>query len=266
MTARLGARPIVAPWGPVSGALVRLFLTSATLLFVELFLIRWIPANVIYIGFFTNLILIASFLGIGTGIVLGRRASTPLLAPFPILLFVVVKLVSVAQLNVTLGSTDDIIIGGRGSAASADANTLVLICVFALVTAVMASLALPLGGLLRSTTPLRAYATDIAGSLAGIAAFTILSFLGIGPVGWTLVLGALVLLLGGPRDHPWSAVSVAAIVSCLTVVGASTDVWSPYQRLTVWQTDGRSSSAPRASRTSRSRRRPGRPASSSADR
>jgi len=32
-------------------ARVRLFLTSATLLFVELLLIRWVPGNVVYVGF-----------------------------------------------------------------------------------------------------------------------------------------------------------------------------------------------------------------------
>jgi len=49
---------------------VRLLLTSATLLFVELLLIRWIPSTVKYVGFFTNFLLMASFLGIGVGILL----------------------------------------------------------------------------------------------------------------------------------------------------------------------------------------------------
>ena len=39
----------------------------------------------------------------------------------------------------------------------------------------MAALALPLGPLLRAMPPLRAYAIDIAGSMAGIAAFALLS-------------------------------------------------------------------------------------------
>ena len=51
---------------------VRLFLTATSLLFVELLLIRWIPANVIYVGFFRNFLLMASFLGIGIGILWGR--------------------------------------------------------------------------------------------------------------------------------------------------------------------------------------------------
>ena len=67
---------------------VRLLLTSATLLFVELLLIRWIPSQVRYIGFFSNFLLMASFLGIGLGILLGRRGARWSLVAFPLLLLV----------------------------------------------------------------------------------------------------------------------------------------------------------------------------------
>ena len=40
---------------------VRLVLTSGTLLFVELVVLRWIPANVTYIGFFSNFLLMRVF-------------------------------------------------------------------------------------------------------------------------------------------------------------------------------------------------------------
>ncbi|MEO5705270.1 MAG: hypothetical protein ABIR64_09830, partial [Candidatus Limnocylindrales bacterium] len=80
--------------GLLSGNRVRLVLTSGTLLFVELLLIRWIPAEVRYIGFFSNFLLMASFLGIGIGILLGRRRSFDTVALFPILLVAVVWLIS----------------------------------------------------------------------------------------------------------------------------------------------------------------------------
>src|SRR5215211_4296289 len=72
----------------------RLVLTSGTLLFVELLLIRWIPAEVKYIGFFSNFLLMASFLGIGIGILLGRRRSLDTIAIFPVLLVVIVWLIT----------------------------------------------------------------------------------------------------------------------------------------------------------------------------
>src|SRR5437762_10917342 len=45
----------------------RIFLVSFSLLFFELLCIRWVPLYVRYLGFFINSILLASFLGIGLG-------------------------------------------------------------------------------------------------------------------------------------------------------------------------------------------------------
>src|SRR4051794_22222741 len=184
----LPAVPLLAA-GPI-----RLFLTSATLLFVELLLIRWIPANVKYVGFFSNALLMASFLGIGVGILLGRRGMRPALSPFALLLLATVLLVYGAQLNIQARDASEILLGVPNS-TSADINFIVLPLVIVLVTALMASLALPLGPLLRAMPPLRAYAVDITGSMAGIAAFTVLSYLGTGPTAWFVVVGVLLLVL-----------------------------------------------------------------------
>lgn len=213
---------------------VRLLLTSATLLFVELLLIRWIPANVRYIGFFSNFLLIASFLGIGLGILLGRRGRYVPVSVFAVLLFVVVQLVLRSQLDVQVRSDDELFFGLAESRA-ADTNFLVLPLVVVLVTAVMAALALPLGPLLRSMPPLRAYAIDIGGSMAGIAGFTLLSAAGTGPVVWfAIVTVLLALLVLGTRLDRWVAVGGVAMVTLLvTVVGAQApnEQWSPYYRI-----------------------------------
>jgi len=144
----IGARVIVPPIPILAGNQVRLFLTSGTLLFVELLLIRWIPANVIYVGYFSNFVLIASFLGIGLGILLGRARPTLPVSPFALLLFGVVVLVLRAQLNVQIDPEDQIFFGLEYS-TSADTNFLVLPLVMVLVVALMTTLALPLGSLLR---------------------------------------------------------------------------------------------------------------------
>src|SRR5690348_11577662 len=104
-------------------------------------LIRWIPANVIYVGFFSNLLLIGSFLGIGTGILLGRRGVGARWSPFVLLLLGVVLLVTRAQLNVQVRTEDEIFFGLKESHA-ADANFLVLPLVVSLTTIVLAAVAL----------------------------------------------------------------------------------------------------------------------------
>ncbi len=51
----------------------RLLVASALMLFVQLALIRWSGANLIHLSYFSNLILLASFLGIGLGFLRSRR-------------------------------------------------------------------------------------------------------------------------------------------------------------------------------------------------
>ncbi len=72
---------------------VHLFLCSFTILFIELALIRWIPAYVRALGFFTNFVLLGSFLGIGLGILQARR-RVDLLTLFPVALAVLVGVIS----------------------------------------------------------------------------------------------------------------------------------------------------------------------------
>ena len=48
-------------------ARLRLVVASALMLFVQLALIRWAGANLVHLSYFSNLILLASFLGIGLG-------------------------------------------------------------------------------------------------------------------------------------------------------------------------------------------------------
>src|ERR1700757_1099317 len=51
----------------------RLVLLSFLMLFVELALIRWTGSNVIYLSYFSNFVLLGSFLGIGIGFLRARK-------------------------------------------------------------------------------------------------------------------------------------------------------------------------------------------------
>ncbi|HYW80335.1 MAG TPA: hypothetical protein VE890_12195, partial [Thermoguttaceae bacterium] len=61
-----------------------LFLVGFLVLFLELACIRWFAANVIFLQFFTNLVLIACFLGMSCGCMAARRKQD-WLARFPAL-------------------------------------------------------------------------------------------------------------------------------------------------------------------------------------
>lgn len=232
-----GQKTLIAPVDPFRRPAARLFLTSTSILFVELLLIRWIPANVVYVGYFTNFLLMGSFLGIGVGILLGRDGWSPRVPVFALLLFAVVTLVARANLTLTLDTGSDIYFGLSEQSQGADPNYVVLPLVVGLAAAVMAAISLPLGPLLRAMPPLRAYAVDIVGSMAGIALFAGLSAFGTTPAIWFLVLGVLLAALGLARGvTPWAAVTVASLLVIVGYAASLGDTWSPYQRLTVYRT------------------------------
>src|SRR5256714_11608776 len=85
----------IEPPSWITGVRTRIFLVSFTLLFFELLCIRWIPAYVRYLSYFTNFILLASFLGMGLGILAVGR-PTLRFPPFPVL---VLALAVVVRLN-----------------------------------------------------------------------------------------------------------------------------------------------------------------------
>ena len=216
---------------------VRLFLTSATVLCAELLLIRWIPGKIIYVGFFNNFILMASFLGIGLGILSTRGNWRPRIDPAPLLLFVLTAVVLSGRLNVSLPSTDQVFIGAAPPQL-VDVNVLVLAAVIILTTLAMAALARPLGPLFRELPPLRAYATDIAGALFGIALFAVLSAFETQPPVWFGAVALLLVLLAlGSGVDRRAAVGATALVCMLGLAmfdqAQGVDHWSSYYRLSM---------------------------------
>ena len=69
----------------------RLLLGSSLMLFLELALIRWLGANVVHLSYFSNFVLLGSFLGIGLGFLVSRKtwSALPWTAPLLALLVVV---------------------------------------------------------------------------------------------------------------------------------------------------------------------------------
>jgi hypothetical protein len=220
---------------------VRLFLTATSLLFVELLLIRWIPANVIYVGYFRNFLLMASFLGIGVGILWGRDPKRIPVSPFGPLLLGLVLLVSWGQVSIELNSPDEIFFG-LSESKGADINFLVLPGLVLIATMIMAGLAVPLGGLLRSMAPLKAYSVDIAGSMTGIALFTILAATGTPPLVWFAVVAVLASLLGlGVGLSRTSIITAGSLAAVLAIVALRTpagQIWSPYYRIDQYEAGG----------------------------
>ena len=103
---------------------------------------------------------------------------------------------------------------------------------FLAVAAVMATIGEGVARTFIRFRPLDAYRLDIAGSIVGIAAFSLLSFLDAKPVVWALVVAAVMLLLFGRRIGLLQVIAVVTLVMLLWSESlSSTDIWSPYYRI-----------------------------------
>ena len=152
----------------------RLVFASFLMLFVELALIRWVTANNVYVTKATNFVLLASFLGIGIGF-LNAKTSRDYLRWTPVALLALVSFVLAFPVILQTLNGPHPFQGLHGTPALPQPVSLGV--VFVLVTGVMAGLGQGTARLFVGFRPLRAYRLDILGSLAGIAAFTGLSFL-----------------------------------------------------------------------------------------
>src|SRR5215472_13648600 len=196
------------------GALIRspraqLFLTSFLGLYAELLCIRWMPAHVRFLSYFTNFILLASFLGLGVGILSARRKLPLGPKTFPLIFLFTAILIAVSKFELHIGSAGVLYYGAGESGTAPPENALVLPAAFLLVSLLFVCIGRPLGILLGQVTPpLRAYAMDIGGSLAGIAAFFALSWFEQPPVVWFAGLLLISILLIGPtwRDRAFMVV------------------------------------------------------------
>lgn len=215
---------------------VQLFLASSLMLFVELGLIRLTASDVVYLSYFTNFVLLGSFLGIGIGFL--RAGSTRDLSRYaPVGLAAIVSLVVFAPATFKESSTEALYYQSPG--ATGLPIWLMLPIVFLLSATVMAMIGEGVARRFAPLEPLKAYRIDILGSLSGIVGFTILSFLGLPPVAWGIVAAALFLAIEAPaRVRAGPAVALIQVVAIVAMVGGTLwestrpdTTWSPYHKI-----------------------------------
>jgi spermidine synthase len=215
---------------------VRIFLSSFLVLFLEVALIRWLPAQIRLLSYFSNFILLASFLGIGIGALLAKTRR-PLFIWYPLLQLVVVAVVYCFRLEVRINAPGSIYFtSGTSNPTTAVETTLLLPLMFVAVAALFAALAQRMAREMTALPPLRAYTINLMGSLAGTAAFALASWFEARPSVWfALAFVTAVPLL---RNDRWRTASIAAIL-CLVASSALVanmergTIWSPYYKITV---------------------------------
>jgi hypothetical protein len=209
---------------------LQLFALSFTALFLELMMIRWVPAVIHFLAYYSNLMLISSFLGLGLGAMMAGRKRA-LIAIFPALLTVDVGALGLFQQFLTAPTT-----GSEArffQTAGALSNYLSLIAVFAANTTVFVPLGQEIGRLFGRQNPLRAYAFDLGGSLCGTVVFGLFSLYHFSPVWGIVIVAAVFLCATWTWQRMWNLPILVIAVLAIRFPMNPAAVWSPYYYITV---------------------------------
>lgn len=231
---------------------LNLFLAGFLVLFFELTCIRWFAAYVVFLQFFTNVVLLASFLGMSCGCMIAR-GKRDWLALFPV---IVLGTVTAAILMLTVyneWSGIDIAVGNQMSPQlvfygtefrNPDVATFVVPIeaiaglFFILISLMFVGLGQVLGRAFDAYPDrVKGYVLNIGGSLAGIVLFSMVSFLEMPPVVWFAIScgGVAWLLYDSGTLTKSRALALAVIVGAIFVIPLRIDAgshsetrWSPY--------------------------------------
>ena len=239
----------------------RLFLISFVILFLELACIRWFGSTVVFLTFFTNLVLMACFLGMSVGCLAASRKSDLVNGVIP-LLFVSVVLANatlvaynqIGRLTIDVGRqtrAQEIFFGTEVRPADPSQFVVPVEAVAGLFFVLIALLFVGLGqemGRCFNAIPDRvaAYTINVLGSLVGIVAFGAASWLRTPPLVWFAVAVGLVLMVVTTRRTLQTATAAAVVVALFGSsfgpgllqrtpaaghAGAVKTVWSPYYKI-----------------------------------
>jgi spermidine synthase len=234
-------------------------LVSATALFLEVLMIRWISSEIRVFAYFKNFVLIACFLGFGLGCYLCRRRVRAMAWFVPLLVIAVVVSLPwpglrelVRSMPTLIGALSEVDVWGvpslpnQGNELLALAKSMIIVVpLFGLVAFIFVPLGQLVGWYLeKAPRGIKGYTLNIVGSLAGILAYTGLCFLNQPPATWLAAAGVLMMwLLWNRPPLRWAALAVFSVCVALTALAPHPGevYWSPYQRLNLraaYLTDG----------------------------
>ena len=248
-----------------SGAAAELGAVSFLILFLELACIRWFPAHVLFLTFFTNMVLLACFVGMSVGCLAARRKAnliywTPVLLGLAMLAAHLIehekgkieKLVSVAN-----QASPQLVFFGTEYVTPDPTKFFIPVEVlggffFLIVALVLVGPGQELGRAFQQIPGrVQAYSLNILGSLAGIALFAACSWMELPPTFWfpPIIAGLAFFILKRTAARPpvvrlalrivlilplFIIASLAARTSGALQIGdadVGEHLWSPYYRI-----------------------------------
>src|SRR5579864_7540960 len=207
-----------APRAPFEQAF-HFFLIGFLILFLELACIRWFAARVVFLGFFTNTVLLASLVGLSCGLMAVRHerdwlALFPFIGLFAVLAALGLLAIETRWQGLAIGaghpaSPQEVFFGTQYQVADVARFPvpidLIAAAFFVLIALMFVGLGQGLGKAFDAyPNRIIGYTLVAGGSLAGIVAFSLLRFLQVEPVVWFfLVVAGVAYLLhrGGQLSH-----------------------------------------------------------------
>jgi hypothetical protein len=241
------------------GPYVDLFLISFLTLFFELACIRWFGSTVVFLTFFTNIVLMACFLGMSVGCLAASRRGDFVRFVLPLTLGTFALVGIVVWVYFRFGRVI-INVGGQGSPqqvffgtefqAKDPGHFVVPIegvagIFFVLIAVIFVGLGQVMGRAFNAIpNRVAAYTTNVLASLVGIAAFGALARFRWPPVLW-FGISATIILRFVPRWTWTQILSAFGIITGLALVAAREanghsyfTIWSPYYQITYYQKSG----------------------------
>ncbi len=212
-----------------------LIVASFLFLFFEFIILRWIPSYVRIVAYFSNLILISCFAGFGLGCILKKKSN--IFAYFPYLLFAELLLTRfLADVGVKNPFESQEVFFGLSMGLSWYAAIPLM---FSLNALTFASLGQKVARELNRFPPLRGYAYNLVGSLLGVGAFAILSFLQIPPTWHFIICFLCVLWLLRSTPRPALALAAFALFASGWIAHQKEirSIWSPYNKINLFTYD-----------------------------
>ena len=193
-----------------------LFLVSFLLLFFELACIRWFGSTVVFLTFFTNIVLLATFLGMSVGCLAASSERDWSRAVMPLFL-TAAAMAYLSLLAYNHYGRVMVDVGGQGSPQQVYFGTeyrardvasfvipieVLAAAFFVLIALVFVGIGQVMGRAFNEAGDrLTAYISNIAGSLAGIAAFALASYVRTTPMTWFAIVALIWAVLSEAAHH-----------------------------------------------------------------
>jgi len=213
----------------------RLFGISFLALYFELVIIRYLATEIRVFAYFKNLPLIASFFGLGLGMAIGRpiRALNRIFPFIVAVLFLGIAFAPKLHLTHVPAPTEDYFLFGQDATLITRIHDViryafVMLSITSLVVAFFVVVGCVVGASFSKLPSLTGYAVNLAGSLTGILAFTVVSFLRLPPGIWLLI--GLVAALPFIYHRAGMVLLFLAVILFVTATQGNT-YWSPYYRI-----------------------------------